>query len=141
MKFDSILRSNHTLKKNGYRILRKLHKLESRNGAKRAYAAICRDTYFFVLSCRALVDIIEIEYPEEQFFRQKCESFLDYLESIASIRGRIDKSRLASFLRCYTDFFNRIIAEKHKFICDDNIVNLWNSKCLMAYIASWGNNH
>ena len=141
MKFDSTLRSNHTLKKNGYQILRKLHKLESRKGTKRAYAAICKDTYFFVLSCRALVDIIVIEYPEEQSFQHKCDSFLDYLESIASKRGRIDKSRLASFLRGYTNFFNRIIVEKHKFICDDNIVNLWSSKCLMAYIASWGKNH
>ena len=37
MKFDLIITSNHSLKKNGYRIIRKLHKLEKKKGAERAY--------------------------------------------------------------------------------------------------------
>lgn len=141
MKFDSILGSNHDLKKNGYRVIRKLHKLETRNGADRAYAAIYLDTYFFVLSCRALVDIIKIEYPEAHSFSTKCDSFLDHLESSAKAKGRIDRSKLASFLRSYTRFFNEIIAQKHKFVFDARVRDLWNTRCLMAYIATWGENH
>lgn len=47
MKFDSLLKSSHDLKKNGYKMVRKLHKLEGKNGADKAYSAVYQDTYFF----------------------------------------------------------------------------------------------
>ena len=79
MKLKSILRSNHDLKKNGYHVLRKLHKIETRKGASKAYASAFDDTFFFVLGVRALVEIINKEYPEELVFLSRCDRFLSYL--------------------------------------------------------------
>lgn len=141
MKFDSILRSNHDLKKNGYKIIRKLHKMENMKGANLAYSSSYADTYFFVLSCRTLASIIEQEYPEAQTFCNRCDSFVKYLDKRATLKGRLEKPVLAGFLHAYTVFFNRIIREKHKFVFDQAIRDMWNLKCLMAYIAAWGENH
>ncbi len=55
MKFDSILKSNHDLKKNGYKILRKLHKLEKKSGADRAYAIALEDSFFWVCHVKHLL--------------------------------------------------------------------------------------
>ncbi len=140
MKFKSILRSNHDLKKNGYRILRKLHKMESCKGADKAYASAFDDTYFFVLSVRALVEIISIEYPEEKTFLDCCNRFLSYLDDTAKRKQRINCSVLASFLHTYTVLFNRVIASRHSFTFSEEIRELWNTKCLMAFIATWGSN-
>ena len=141
MKFDSVLKSNHDLKKNGYRLLRKLHKMETIKGAKRAYAAVFADTYYFVLGCRSLAEIIKSEYPKAIYFGQKCDSFLVYLEKRAETQSKIEKQVLAAFLRSYTRFFNQVIEEKHEFRFDSKLIELWNVRCLMAYIATWGSNH
>ena len=140
MKFDSILRSNHDLKKNGYQIIRKLHKMECKEGANRAYSAQLGRTYYFVLGCVALVDIIKKEYPDAAVFATKCDSFLSYLDSAAKTKSTLSKSIIGSFLRSYTSFFNRVEAEKKPFAFDQQILELWNIKCLMAYIATWSNN-
>lgn len=141
MKFDSILKNSHDLKKNGYRIFRKLHKMEKCQGAERAYAAAIDDTYFFLVGCRTLIDIIRIEYSDMDKFLEKCDAFLMYLEAAALKKGKVDKTKLAGFLRSYTKFFNEIIDKKAKFTFTPEIVELWNTKCLMAYIATWGENH
>lgn len=141
MKFDSVLKSNHDLKKNGYRFLRKLHKLEKHKGADRAYAAAIDDTYFFIIGCRALADIIKAEYPDAHVFAEKCDAFLIYLEAKARSKSRIDKGILSGFLRAYTRFFNRVIDQRKTFSFDQRMIELWNIKCLMAYVATWGDNH
>lgn len=140
MKLKSVLRSNHDLKKNGYIILRKLHKTETLKGAKKAYSTQFDDTFFFVLSVRALVDIIVKEYPEELFFLERCKRFLSYIDEVAAKRQRINGTILAAFLHAYTNFFNNIISTRHTFVFNDEIVELWNTKCLMAYVATWGIN-
>ena len=140
MKLKSVLRSNHDLKKNGYHVLWKLHKIETHKGANKAYASVFDDTFFFVLAVRALVEIINKEYPEELVFLSRCDRFLSYLDRTTAKRQRIDKSILASFLHAYTCFFNRIISTRHTFRFDNDIVELWNTKCLMAHIATWGRN-
>ena len=112
MKFDSILKNSHDLKKNGYRIFRKLHKMEKCQGAERAYAVAIDDTYFFLVGCRTLIDIIRIEYPDMDKFSEKCDAFLMYLEALALKKGKVDKTKLAGFLRSYTKFFNEIIDRK-----------------------------
>lgn len=139
MKFQSLLGSNHDLKKNGYKIFRKLHKMETRRGANKAYLAPCGNTYFFVVSCRALVDIIVLEYPDAEQFIDSCNKFLQYLDYVAQNKCTIDRSILSSFLSTYTQFFNHIIKEKHHFRFTEEMIELWNLKCLMAYIATWGN--
>lgn len=140
MRMNSVLKSNHDLKKNGYRIIRKLHKLESREGAERAYKADINDSYYFVLSCRALVDIINLEYPTAQKFKITCDAFLEHLDSIATRKARIDRKKLSSFLHSYTCFFNEVIEKKHVFVVNQGITDAWNTRCLMAYIAAWGTN-
>lgn len=141
MKLKSILRSSHDLKKNGYIILRKLHKMETIKGANKAYATQFEDTFFFVLSVRALVDVIAKEYPQEVVFLNRCDRFISYINVVASKRQRINGNILASFLHAYTDFFNYIISTRRSFCFSDEIVELWNTKCLMAYVATWGVNN
>lgn len=140
MKLKSILRSNHDLKKNGYHILRKLHKMETNKGAIKAYATTFEETFFFVLSVRALVEIINKEYPEEMGFLERCNGFLSYLDEVAAKKQRVNCTVLASFLHAYTDFFNRVTMAHHSFEFNDEIIDLWNTKCLMAYVATWGSN-
>ena len=137
MKMKSVLRSNHDLKKNGYQILRKLHKMETRKGAKKAYATTINNAYFFVLSIRALAEIIEKEYPEESFFLERCNRFLSYLNEAAAKGQRLNSAILSSFLHSYTCFFNYIISINHAFLFNNEIIELWNTKCLMAYLAAW----
>lgn len=142
MKLESILNSSKDLKKNGYRMLRKLHKMEKRKGVNRAYSVYFEDTYAFVIYCRTLADIIKSQYSETNEyilkFEKRCNHFLTYLDSVAQTRSKIKKSRLASFLKSYTKFFNKIIDKKYNFIFDKAIREKWNTKCLMAYIATWG---
>ena len=45
MKMKSVIKTNKDLKKNGYRIIRKLHKMEKTKGAKKAYKVVFEDTY------------------------------------------------------------------------------------------------
>lgn len=140
MELKSVLKSSHDLKKNGYHILRKLHKMETCKGADKVYAVVIDNTYCFVLYVRALMEIISIEYPDELFFHERCSIFLSYLNGIAEAKQRINRSILASFLHAYTVFFNQIISDHHVFIFNQKIRDLWNQYCLMAYIATWGNN-
>lgn len=142
MKLKSVLKSNKDLKKNGYKILCKLHKMEKKKGADRAYSVGLEDTYGFIIYCRTLTDIIKTEYDGTDEcilkFEKKCNNFLAYLDSIAQTQSKIKKSRLASFLKSYTKFFNRIMRKRYKFIFSQTIREKWNTKCLMAYIATWG---
>ncbi len=138
MKINSVLSNNHHLKKNGYKMLRKLRKMKKRKCANKIYSLTgFEDTYFFVLYCKALCEIIEKEYPEKLTFKDKCDSFLSYLESTAKKKQRINMHILKGFLTSYTKFFNKIILEKHHFYFDQEITDLWNNKCIMAYIATW----
>lgn len=144
MKFKSVITSNHDLKKNGYRILRKLHKIEKTKNIDRAYAAVCEEGFFFVLSCKNLVELVKKQYKEIQgsngcdAFLQKSESFLRHLETISASKTRINKHILASYLKSYTAFFNRVIDAGVKFEVTQEMLTDWNLKCIMAYIAAWG---
>lgn len=141
MKLDSVLKSNHDLKKNGYHIVSKLHKLERCKGVDKAYCSVIDDTYYFVLSIRALFDIIKAEYPEADKFIAQCNGFLSHLDEITQKKSKINKSVLASFLHAYTTFFNQVKDYHHRFKFDQKIRTLWNIDCLMAYIAVWGKNY
>lgn len=140
MKLNNILRSNHDLKKNGYRIIRKLRKMEKRKGADKAYGVVLGDSFCFVLYIKTLIEIIKAEYSEAELFIRRCERFLTYLEKIADNRQTINCSVLASFLHSYTVFFNQVIKDRRVFKFDRGMIELWNTKCLMAYIATWGEN-
>ena len=138
MKFKTMLSSNHDLKKNGYKIVRKLKKATKRRCAKKLYErGKLNDEYAFVLSYIHLIEIIAKEYPDGEVFLWKCEAFKKSLVSSSSIQDRVNKEHLISFLKSYTRFFNRMIEEKHRFIFDEEMMILWNQKCLMAYLYSW----
>ena len=119
MKMKSVIKTNKDLKKNGYRIIRKLHKMEKTKGAKKAYKVVFEDTYMFILYCKGLTDIIELEYGEtDEFvssFNRKCEKFVKYLEQISVSKNKINKTYLAGFLKSYTKFFNKIIKKGYPF--------------------------
>ena len=142
MKLKSVLKNSKDLKKNGYKIIRKLHKLETKKGVKKAYKASHNDTYMFVLYCRGLTDLIEREYGEvDEFvflFREKSKKFMQYLLSVSKSKGKINKSYLAGFLKSYTKFFNKIIDKRYPFFVNQEIIEKWNIECLMAYLATWG---
>ena len=142
MRFRSVITSNRDLKKNGYKLMRKLHKIEKRKGADKAYKAIYEDTYMFVLYSKALTDLIVTEYGinDELIikFKNKCDWFVNYLTKTAETKSKINKSYLVSYLKAYTKFFNKIIERGYPFVSKQEIIEKWNIGCLMAYIATWG---
>ena len=142
MKFKSVVKTNKDLKKNGYKMIRKLHKMEKKKGAEKAYRASFEDTYMFVLYCKGLTELIEMEYCEtDEFvfsFKKKCIKFMEYLTFISASKTKINKSYLASFLKNYTKFFNKIIDKKYPFLVNQKVLEKWNIGCVMAYIATWG---
>lgn len=144
MKLNSIISSNHSLKKNGYKLLCKLHKMEKKKGAQKAYSAALEDTYFFILYIESLMEIIDIEYdnPEKEKcikkFKEKNKEFLNYICSISQKEQKINKRVLANYLKAYTRFFNKMIKTRYTYKLTDEILIIWNEKCLMAYIATWG---
>lgn len=120
MKMKSVIKTNKDLKKNGYRIIRKLHKMEKTKGAKKAYKVVFEDTYMFILYCKGLTDIIELEYGEtDEFvssFNRKCEKFVKYLEQISVSKNKINKTYLAGFLKSYTKFLIKLSKKDIHFL-------------------------
>ena len=142
MKIKSVVKTNKDLKKNGYKMIRKLHKMEKKKGAKKVYGASFENTYMFVLYCKGLTELIEMEYGKtEEYifsFKKKCIKFMEYLECISASKSKINKTYLAGFLKSYTKFFNKITDKKYPFLVDQKVLEKWNISCVMAYIATWG---
>ncbi len=144
MKFKSVIASNHDLKKNGYKIIGKLHKLELRKNFCRAYSASCSEGYFFVLSCSNLIGLVISEYDKTQVgtmmdvFIRKSNSFLNHLIDISNSKTTIDKRRLSAYLTTYTEFFNYLIENNVHFNISQKMLVEWNVRCVTAYIAVWG---
>ena len=145
MKFKSIIKSHHDLKKNGYKILDKLHKLENRSDLDKIYGASCAKGCFVVLSCEELAGhLLELYSDSEdlyvQNFLKKTNLFVGYLNVISKSHSKINRSILASYLTSYTNFFNYIINYKCiRFLFDASLLKKWNAGCIMAYTAVWGN--
>lgn len=142
MKLKSVVKTNKDLKKNGYKMIRKLHKMEKKKGADKAYGVSFENTYMFVLYCKGLTELIEMEYSgtDEYIFsfKKKCIKFMEYLTSVSASKSKINKTYLAGFLKSYTKFFNKIIDKRYPFLVNQKILEKWNIGCLMAYIATWG---
>lgn len=144
MKFDSLIKNNHDLKKNGYKIFRKLHKLEKRANLPKAYGAKCQNGYYVVLSCKGFYDVLYDLYGnyEDEYikcFLEKTSHFIDYLDAIAVASVTVDSKILSNYLTSFTQFFNRITEDQHiKFSPSKNFFVKWNAGCVMAYTAVWG---
>lgn len=146
MKFHPILNNNHDIKKNGYAIMRKLHKLEKKRCASVAYSRSCNEGIFVVLTCKHFAEFIKSTYDIQNgtpqyisVFIEKTDKFVQYLQCQASNGLCINKQMLAGYLKAYTKFFNRAIDKHIKCEITSETVALWNTKCLMAYTAVWGN--
>ena len=144
MKLKSIIRSNHDLKKNGYQILAKLHKLELKKNLDKAYSRECSEGYYFVLACNNLAYLISTQYGEEicgaaiTKFNNRSQEFIAHLEEISERKCCINRRILSSYLRAYTLFFNSIIEKHVPFSLSQEILIQWNVRCVMAYVTAWG---
>lgn len=144
MKMKSIIKSNHDLKKNGYQIIFKLHKMEKRKSLSKVYSRSCEEGYYFALACKDLADLIRTQYSSEicgkvfDTFNQKSLSFINHLEEISCNKCRINKAILSSYLHSYTAFFNSIIEMGVPFSLSQEALIQWNARCVMAYISAWG---
>ncbi len=144
MKFKSMINSHQDLKKNGYKILRKLHKLERRTNLGKIYNQFCTDGYYVVLSCKNLAELLSFQYSKYdqnyiRSFLKKTDKFVAYLDMVARSKARINSTYLSNYLSAYTEFFNRISNEKIVFSVDKAMLAKWNIGCVMAYNAVWGN--
>lgn len=144
LRFKSLISNHHDLKKNGYKILKKLHKLEKRTNLGAIYSCSCPEGYFFILACKNLADILTQQYgcyekPYIQSFLKRTEQFVTYLDIVARKQARINPGQLSSYLSSYTEFFNRINKDHIVFVVDKNMLDKWNIGCIMAYTAVWGN--
>ncbi|MBO5171222.1 MAG: hypothetical protein J6B70_10855 [Oscillospiraceae bacterium] len=144
MKFKSIITSHHDLKKNGYKILRKLHKLEKRDNLAGIYSHFCPEGYFVVLACKNLAEILAMQYsscdrPYIQTFLVRTERFITHIDTIAHEHIRVNPALLSNYLSSYTEFFNRVAEDRIEFTVDKEILAKWNIGCIMAYTAVWGN--
>jgi len=129
------------MKKNGYKILRKLHKLESRHNLLK-YRPKIRFAYY---SCKELIDLLYSVYGihNDQYiqdFFKKSYHFCRYVKYICDTNSRINKSILSDYLTTYTKFFIYIKQSHIKFTVNHNFIESWHTKCLMSYIAIWGDN-
>lgn len=141
MKIKSIIKSTHDLKKGGYIILRKLHKLEKKSNLNSAYQLSCEEGFFVVLASKNLFTLIMDEYKDKidiAVFEEKSDRFLAHLKDVAESNCRINRQLLSSYLSYYTDFFNSIIEKRIKFTASKELIDQWNQKCVMAHIAAWG---
>lgn len=143
MRLKSLISSNHDLKKNGYQIIAKLHKLEKRKNLSKAYSATCEEGYFVVLATMNLAKLIASQYPTEvcgkkaEVFNRKSQSFVNHLSLAANKGIRINRKLLADYLRAYTHFFNLIIDEGIKFKLNQEMLIQWNVQCVMAHMSVW----
>ena len=143
MKFCSILCSHHDLKKNGYKIIKKLHKLERRTNLDRAYSKSCQDGFFVVLACKNLAELLELQYGKYenvyiQSFLQRTNQFVAYLEFTANNHARVNAQYLSAYLSAYTTFFHQIRNDRILFDSNPQIIEKWNVGCIMAYNVVWG---
>ncbi|MEL7654290.1 MAG: hypothetical protein AAGU75_00090 [Bacillota bacterium] len=145
MKIRSVLKSTHDLKKNGYIIFRKLHKLENRDTFQKVYSRLCPEGIFVVLSVKHLCEIYADVFQGkdgvfvDRFLRRSVQ-LASHLEDIATSKRRINNGLLSSYLVAYTKFFNLLLEKKISLRFNDELLERWYKKCLMAYVAAWGNN-
>ena len=65
MKFKSVVKTNKDLKKNGYKMIRKLHKMEKKKGAEKAYLQVVEGN----TPARTLYESLGLKYLYTYWFR------------------------------------------------------------------------
>ena len=129
MKIKSVVKTNKDLKKNGYKMIRKLHKMEKKKGAEKAYGASFENTYMFVLYCKGLTELIEMEYGEtDEFvfsFKKKCIKFNQ--KAVSSI-----------IKRKYVRYFIAEFLISWYYICmKENLIHYRTCVCNINYHMVW----
>jgi len=140
MKLNNALTSTHTLKKCTYRMLRKLHSLEYRGSLR-----TCRQLsgeYYVVLYLRHISQVIGSVYSNvsnADVAVENLENLIKAIETAAASRLRIDRTLLVACLKRHTKVFNWLEEHKIKIEVNDELIEFWNMKCVIAYICQFGN--
>lgn len=142
MKFDVIITNNHQLKKNGYKVIRKLRDVNRPGKFTKAASASCNEGSYYYLACKALVELMKEVYlpsenPTVNRFFQDADSFLNYLNQASAMKEKLNTSRIAAFERDYTTFFHYLSKENIEYSDSPKARSLWGEKCLMAHLAVW----
>ncbi len=143
MKFKPVLRSVHDFKKDGYKFFDKLHKLEKKKNLD-VYQKRGNQGVFVLLSIKELAELLKM--TTSNVSRQKSiqdfiivtDKFLMYFSQIVMENSKINRNKLASYLKAYTSFFNTIIKEKVKFSFSPSTDVQWTARCTLTYTAAWG---
>lgn len=141
MNFKSTITNMHDFKKNGYKIIKKLHKLEKRKNLKTAYSSTNGSTYFWVISVEGLINLLKSQYGtyNNQFVTEflKCSNdFVTYINNVAKRKGKISKKRVASYLHSYTKFYNKAKGTIN-LRSSINLLSTWYINCVMPYYSVW----
>lgn len=140
MNCNCALKSTHHLKKVSYRMLRKLHWLESHRSLEKSHKF--GNEYCVILYLRHMVETIESVYRKND----AVDNVIKYLNSI--INHLTDKTKedlkihrplLVSCLRRHTRVFNWLKRNKINITIDSELVVLWSTKCVPAYVGQFGN--
>jgi hypothetical protein len=140
MKLHLALRSTHDLKKASYSMLKKFHKIEYR-GSLRECAKLGNEPYL-VLCLEHMSSVIKNCYTDTftgYSGLSQLDTLIQSLKSTALTRMRIDRRILVSCLVAHTEFFNFLEMNRHRIATNKDIVDEWNIKCVMAFLAQFGN--
>lgn len=140
-KMNDALQSTRKLRKISYRMLRKLHKLEKRRSL--SCAKKLGEEWAPLLFVQHLSEIIDLCYMQDAI---NIPSVLSLKESLVGLtvfhkkRASIDRAVLVSCLKQHTAAFNDLFEQKIQVSISQVSLNLWRTRCLMAYVCQFGNN-
>jgi len=140
------LKSTHDLKKNGYKVLRRLHRIENADAARSIYQKSCKQGAFVFLSVFHLANVVRDsmqlenkEYAEHKKFAVRTQKLVDILLKASTEGCAISRQVVVSYLKAYTKFFNFVKENRQKIMYNQAIHDEWSNKVVLAYIATWGN--
>lgn len=140
MNLNNGLKSTHDLKKCSYRMLRKMHSLEAR-GSLRECPKL-NNEYYVVLCLQHMADIMGKSYTynaNAKDFALGLEELIKVLQMRTQNGLRVNRSILVACLKTHTRVFNWLEDNKIRIKADDALSELWNMKCVVAYVCQFGN--
>jgi len=138
MNLNQALRSTRDLKRITYRMLRKLHRIKTRRSFKNSYKF--GDEYCIILYLQHMVETIEGVYMKKE---ENVVKYLNEIITLLRIKTKEDlmihHSLLVSCLRRHTQVFNWLKRNKISLIKTQEILILWTTQCVPAYVAQFRN--
>ena len=142
MNLNNALKSTHNLKKCSYRMLRKLHGLEYR-GSLKTFLKV-NDEYYLIHCLQHMVDVIKEAYSNSNIdgadmVVSDLVASICLLKDTTSNKMRVDRTVLVSCLKSHTKTFNWLERNKVKIRVGEELKQQWSIRCVVAYIAHFGN--